>query len=624
MKNYSGHLLCSGKGADPTFSSVSIAVQPGTAFSYRQGSENTILLAGGFPSVHPDTLFPLSPTLQLNGDRTDCSDTNMAALAKAEWTRSNSQTFRSYTLEPDPRVTVLGGDAKSLHTFIDTYGGILQIDPLLVQGYHAELDTAEELEISDTEDGLQLHFMVKRAIDLNRCTYCGECGPVCPEHCLSEQLFLDFSRCTLCKECVASCPQQAIDLHAIERREFLTPALLLLKGAKADLPQENDKIYSENNLPRLFQSIYSTQVEEVISWNQRFCQYSGKRGTGCTACLDACRHGAVRQNRDGVQIDHLACLECGACLAVCPTGALQYKRFDDIRFIEYFRTFPLPAGTTVVLGNESDLHRYWWLTPRQRHSNVFFLEHPQPDALSAMHFLLLFAMGAGRIFTIGTEKSTTALQGQFVNTILQALFHRDDAVRIIRPEQLRTSLGEANHSHPLPSFYHDFSYTNRREKLIDLLNFLRLQGDARPVPLSSSVAGNGFGAMLCDEEKCTHCSACVTDCHVEALAADNNSFSLSHYPALCVQCGICIAVCPEDALTAQPGLSLQASFFERKTIAQAEPVKCLGCGKIFGTRKSLEKVLAILSAKNMWDSQDDLLKYCDKCRVVNLFERHEK
>lgn len=240
-----------------------------------------------------------------------------------------------------------------------------------------------------------------------------------------------------------------------------------------------------------------------------------------------------------------------------------------------------------------------------------------------MHFLLLLAMGAGRILTITTADSKTAVQGQLANAIFQALFHQDDKVSTIKTAHLSRYLAAEDAPAALTSFYHDFSYTNRREKLIDLLNFLRLQSDSQPVLLNIAVTGD-FGEILCDEEKCTHCSACVAECRVEALAADSNNFTLIHSPALCVQCGICIAVCPEDALTAQPGLSLQASFFEKKTVAQAEPVRCQGCGKIFGTRKSLEKVLAILSAKNMWDSQDDLLKYCDQCRVVNLFERSQR
>ena len=623
MRTYSGHFLSRGNGADSLFFSAPLAVQPGKAFRYGEKRGNELLLAGGFPSTHPDSSVPLSPTVQLNGDLTDADESELTAIAKAELSRGNSQTYGSYTLEPDPRLTVLGADADSLLAFVDTYGGILQITPLLVQGYHPEMVTAEELTLTDTAEGLQLRFIVRQAVDLNRCTYCGACGPACPESCLSEQLFLDFSRCTLCKECLTSCPHGAIDLHAVEKKELLTPAILLLKGARADLPPENDRIYSEDTLPRFFSSVYSTEVEEVITWNQTFCQYSPQRNMGCSACLTACPHGALTQDQRGIQIDHFRCLECGACLAACPTGALRYERFDDIRFIEYFRTFALPPGTTVVLGNEHDLHHHWWHGPRQRYTSVFFLEHPQAGSLSAMHFLFLFAMGAGRIITIDTECGKAAHQCQLVNTILQALFDRADAVRIVSREELSTCLAEEKCSEVLTNYYHDFSYTNRREKVIHLLNFLRQQGNRQSMPLSNSVSDN-YGEIVCDAEKCTHCGACVADCRVEALTAHNDTLSLTHSPAHCVQCGICIAVCPEEALSARPGLSLQPSFFEKQTLVQAEPLKCQGCGKVFGTRKSLEKVMAILSAKNLWDSEDDLLNYCDTCRVVNLFEGQEK
>ncbi len=623
MNNYSGHLLCSGNGADSDFFSVPIRIQPGTPFSYPQEPDKNILLAGGFPAILSDSSFPLSPTLQLNGDLTDMDETSMTALARAEFIRDSSQSYRSYTLESDARVVVLGSDAGPLHTFVDTYGGVLQIDPILLQGYHPEMTSVEELKIESLKDGFQLHFTVRQPIDLSRCSYCGACGPACPEHCLSEQLFLDFSHCSFCKECVSACSHDAIDLYAVERRELMIPAIILLDGAKVDLRGSTENIYSEHSLPAFFESLYSTEIEEVIGWNPTFCQYSGRLGMGCTACASACDHAAIQQGRDGVQIDHLACVECGACLSSCPTGALQYKRFDDIRFVEYFRTSPLVPGTTVVLGAEDALHRYWWQNVGKKFENVFFMEYPTPAALHAMHFLFLYSMGAKEIFVLGEEDSSGALQVQLTNTLLQELFHVENPVRLVPLAELSSVLKKNEGGDGRTAFYHDFSYSNRREKLIDLVQFLRLQSDAE-ASRSSVIAGREFGAILCDEEKCTQCIACVNECHVEALAADSASYSLKHTPARCVQCGICVTVCPENALTMRPGLVLDDDFFKENSLAQAEPATCKGCGKIFGTRKSLERVVAILAAKNMWDGEDDLLSYCDNCRVVNLYESIEK
>ncbi|MEN8198560.1 MAG: 4Fe-4S binding protein [Thermodesulfobacteriota bacterium] len=620
MAKYSGYLLYSANSAPADFFSVPLRIQAGAAFSYPQEADGDILLAGGFPAIHPDASFPLSPTLQLNGDLTDMDDTGLAALARAEFIRESSQSYRSYTLDSDPRVAVLGGDADSLHTFIDTYGGVLQIAPILLQGYDPQLTTAGELEIEKIRNSFQLHFTVKKPIDLSRCTYCGACGPACPEHCLSEQLFLDFSRCSFCNECLAACPHGAIDLYGVERRKLMTPAILLLDGAEIDLPEQHENIYAEDTLPALFASLYSTEIEEIIGWDSTVCQYSAKLGTGCSACVSSCHHNAIQQGREGVAIDHLACVECGSCLSSCPTGALHYKRFDDLRFVEYFSTMPLAPGTRVVIGDETSLHTYWWHNSGRKFENVFFLEFPSPASLHSMHLLLLYGMGAKEIFVLDQENRSLALQLQFSNDLLRQLLQLENPVRLIQWPELTAVLEEnQNRDIATTACYQNFSYSNRREKLIDLIQFFRLQGDGEPALLKGAATAD-FGAITCDEEKCTHCTACVNECRVGALLADSENYSLNHTPAQCVQCGVCVAVCPENALAMQPGLLLADSFFTEGVIAQAEPARCKGCGKIFGTRKSLEKVVAILSARNMWDSEDDLLSYCEDCRVINLYE----
>ncbi len=618
MDNYSGYFLCSGNGANADYFSASVSVHLGVSLHYTNGSEKNILLAGGFSSIHPDSPFPLSSTLQLNGDVTETDETKMTALARAELIRHTSQSYRSYSIEPDLGITVIGGSADSLQNVMDTYGGVLQIAPLLTKGYDPELTTAQELQVSRVETNFKISFSVRQAVDLGRCTYCGACGPACPEHCLSEQLFLDFSLCSFCKECLSACPHDAIDLYAVERRELITPAILLLEGSTVDLSGQD--IYTEENLPDFFASLYATEVDEVIGWDSTICQYSARLGTGCSACLTACHHGAVTQGVSGVGIDHLACVECGACLGSCPTGALRYKRFTDLAFVEYFRTFPLTPGTRVVLGEEEELHSYWWHNHEKKHNDVFFMEYPTVDGLHTMHFLLLYAMGAKQILVLGQESNAIEAQIELSNKLLQTLFKNEQAIRLTNSNELDTILAEKGMGASLSRYYHDFSYGNRRQKLIDLVQFLRVQSDAEP----ASIASKYFGEIICDEDRCTQCIACVNECHMEALVADSASYSLKHTPVQCVQCGICVTVCPEQALTMKPGLAVQDAFFTEKVVSQAEPARCKGCGKIFGTRKSLEKVMAILSSKNMWDSDDDLLSYCEDCRVVNLYESSER
>jgi len=620
MSDYSGHFL-TGKGSKLDYYSEPLTIRPGATFTVGNDRENKILLAGGFTSIHPDSPFPLSPTLQLNGDLSTISSKDIATLAKAEFDRHNNQSFRAYTLEADSRLTVISADAASLHAFIDTYGGILQIDPILSKNYDSELTTGHDIQIEQKNDGLLLRFGVKQPIDLNRCTYCGDCGDICPENCLSEQLFLDFTSCTLCKECVTACSQDAIDLHAVENRELSTPALLPLEGAGVVLPETKENIYSESNLPAFFERIYVTEIEEVIRWSADSCQYSARLEIGCSACVDACIHQAINQSKAGVAVNHLACVECGSCLSSCPTGALQYERFDDQHFLEYFSNFSLTPGSTIVLGDESTLHKFWWSSEKKRYDNVFFMEYPQPRALHAMHFLLLYAMGAAKIFVLGQNHSQEQIET--TNTIIQELLLTEQTIQpVITVSSLPTLLEQTDTNAAIGSFYHDFSYSNRREKLVDIVRFLAQHSRNEPEILTGT-AFEDFGTVLCDEDRCTGCIACVGECRIGALTTDGSSYSLSHTPALCVQCATCVTVCPENALTLQPGLSLKEDFFDERLLAKTEPAQCKGCGKVFGTKKSLEKVMSILSAKGMWDKTDDLLSYCDNCRVINLYKSSE-
>ena len=130
---------------------------------------------------------------------------------------------------------------------------------------------------------------------------------------------------------------------------------------------------------------------------------------------------------------------------------------------------------------------------------------------------------------------------------------------------------------------------------------------------------SSFGGLSCDTSLCTQCLSCLNECRQEALKAHEDSFVLSFKPVLCVQCGLCTATCPEDALSLEPGLVLQETFFRRDVLLEAEPARCRNCGKVFGTRKSLEKVKAILSVRQ--DLDMELFELCDRCRVKRFFEQ---
>lgn len=52
------------------------------------------------------------------------------------------------------------------------------------------------------------------------------------------------------------------------------------------------------------------------------CVHAIGRRASCERCAEACAFEAIQTTADGVSLSHARCIGCGACTAVCPTGAL--------------------------------------------------------------------------------------------------------------------------------------------------------------------------------------------------------------------------------------------------------------------------------------------------------------
>jgi ferredoxin len=618
-KDFSQLLLIYDGSGTPVLKSHTQPLHPAEPFAVNTPYDQ-VFLASGFSAFSSDSSLPISPTLQLNGDLGMFSPDQLESIAGAELDRCIRVRYRSFFREANPKVVVLGNSASALNKFMDTYGGVLEIDCLLMKEMDPEITTATDLEIRVIENTLHIEFLARTPVNLFLCTYCGNCGPVCPEECINEHLFLDLDQCSFCKECLRVCPVDAIDLHGAEKRFMETPALLLLKETEIEFPENTGRIFWEEDLAQFFASIFTSQIDETVTCNRQLCQYSGRLNLGCDLCNNICRHGAITRESDGIRVNQQECQECGACIAICPTGAMQSLRFTDQNFISYCKKIHFEPGCTVVIGAEPDLHKFWWLHRDKKFNRTFFLEHPVPAALTTMQLLFLLCQGVGRILFFADEAGKNMLirQMQQVNSISAAFFSGSEpVVESIQPERMAEAL-QLQRKNLLTTLYTNYSFTNRREKLISLLNFLLEQ-----VPITHQFTGklfSEFGQISCDQNRCTLCSSCVSECHIQALVADSDRFALLHTPSLCVQCDICARICPEQALTLLPGLTLDTNFSKKIVLARAEPVTCLECGKVFGTRESLTKVLAVLTEKNLWDSNDDLLHYCDTCRVVKIFE----
>ncbi|MBI4753685.1 4Fe-4S binding protein [Candidatus Desantisbacteria bacterium] len=54
-----------------------------------------------------------------------------------------------------------------------------------------------------------------------------------------------------------------------------------------------------------------------------------------------------------------------------------------------------------------------------------------------------------------------------------------------------------------------------------------------------------------DEQKCIHCTACISLCPSHALSVDRSQMLVSFNPDRCIVCGLCLKACPYHAIEIQ-------------------------------------------------------------------------
>jgi ferredoxin len=145
---------------------------------------------------------------------------------------------------------------------------------------------------------------------------------------------------------------------------------------------------------------------------------------------------------------------------------------------------------------------------------------------------------------------------------------------------------------------------------------------AAPQPVESVVLPPGapFGSLDINVEGCTLCLACVAACPTGALSDNPEKPGVYFSESACVQCGLCAATCPERVIALEPRVNFRAWNAPRRVVKEEEPFHCISCGKPFGTKSTVERILAKLEGKHWMFSganarRLDVIRMCDSCRV---------
>jgi len=373
-----------------------------------------------------------------------------------------------------------------------------------------------------------------------------------------------------------------------------------------------------------------------INFEESLCAHSRSSITGCTRCLDLCPTGAITPNGNAVAIDANVCAGCGSCASVCPTGAASYAlpSADALmrRLRTLLQTYRKAGGSdAIVLFHDGEhgeeiidaLARFGAGLP----AHVLPLRVNEVTQLGPEMLAAAFAYGASGV-AIATRArqrhDITALRRavETSDSVISALGFGTGLVRIIEtddPEQLRAMLDAAPRGVATQKPAGFVPRGAKRGVLETIFRELRLAAPT-PIDVVPLAPGAPFGGVKLDVEGCTLCHACVTACPTGALSDNPDRAMLRFTESLCVQCGLCESTCPEKVITIEPRLDFRAWDTPLRVLKEEEPFNCIACGKPFGTRSSIDRVLAKLGEKH-WMFQGanakrlDVIKMCADCRV---------
>lgn len=389
-----------------------------------------------------------------------------------------------------------------------------------------------------------------------------------------------------------------------------------------------------------------------VAFEAGLCAHGRNRRTGCTRCLDLCPTGAIAPGRDaatGRPLDHVQvsaeiCAGCGACAAVCPTGAITYALPPPRTTLERLRAlllgFAAAGGRDPVVLLHDDARGEPLLDALARHgeglpARVLPLKVNEAGQLDLATLASAFAWGAASVRVLLPGRRGHGTEGLFRNlgyvaAALEGLglgagpaSPRAAAIETDDPFALAEALRPALALRTGWTAAEFLPLGTPREVLRLALQALHAAagaaGAAAP-PVVAMPEKAPFGEARVAAAGCTLCLACTMVCPTAAFSANPERPQLSFLEEACVQCGLCAATCPENVITLHPRLNLAPEAARPRVVKEEEPFHCARCAKAFGTRSSIERVKAKLSASGHWMFADParlkVLELCEDCRVI--------
>jgi ferredoxin len=380
--------------------------------------------------------------------------------------------------------------------------------------------------------------------------------------------------------------------------------------------------FEASHLVGTFEKTLHVRLEESL------CAHSRAKQTGCTRCLDICPTGAILPDGDAVKIDPNICAGCGACSSVCPSGAVSYDAPPVADTFAVIRTlaaaYRAAGGVSARLlvhdaGHGREMIALAARFGRGLPANVIPMELPSLAAFGHAEAMVALATGFEAVDILlspGADRDTLQAETALTDALTAGLGAGSARVRLLDPAE-PDALCEALYAAKAEPLKVDPILPLGRRRDATRLAAKALAGGAAAAPVALP-KGAPYGAVLVETEACTLCLSCAGLCPSGALADNSDKPELRFQEDACLQCGLCEHICPEDAITLEPRLDISDAAYSQRVLKEEEPYECISCGKPFGVKSTIERIVAKLEGQHsMFTNSDNakLIRMCDDCRV---------
>ncbi len=381
-----------------------------------------------------------------------------------------------------------------------------------------------------------------------------------------------------------------------------------------------------------------------VDFDADICAHSRNGLVGCSNCLDACPAGAIEPSGDYIRVDPAVCGGCGMCSSACPTGAVSFalpRREDLTKRIQILlATYTGAGGKSPVLLFHDQSHGADLISAISRFGGglpinvlpiaVFSTGQIGHDVIAAA-----LAAGAEQVVALASpqrmeENATLETQIELANAFISGL-GLDDASRVhglveSDPDKVEIFLRElpagrlgksrGKGKQGAPGLFEAVG----GKRAIARAAFLRLHERADKAPDTIELPALApYGEIKIATEGCTLCLACVSCCPADALHDNPDKPQVRFLESACVQCGLCATTCPEKVITLVPRFNFATEALSPRILYEEEPAECIRCGKEFGSKGTIERIVEQLANKHsmfMGEDRADLIRMCDDCRII--------